>query len=131
MEALIFEADNDRFIKQAAGFCTAVDKYTEILSVNVSEIDSLKSEINMAMYVSSNKLSLPISFIRYNINELRTRFAHICNACRRSKQYTNEIGIDLGLESGKPERHYFAENWGMLFEEILNAGPDTLAKVHS
>jgi hypothetical protein len=121
MEALIFEADNDRFIKQAAGFCTAIDKYTEILSVNVGEINNLKSEINMATYVTSNKLSLPVSFSRYNINELRACFAHICNACRRSKQYTNEIGIDLGLESGKLKRHYFTENWRMLFDEILYA----------
>jgi hypothetical protein len=35
------------------------------------------------------------------------------------------------LESGKFERHYFAENWGMLFDEILRTSPDAFGKIHS
>jgi hypothetical protein len=131
MEAIIFDIDNERFIKQAAGFCTAIDQYTEILCVNTGEVDSLKDDINMAVYLDSNQLTLPVSFIRYNMNELRNRLVDICNACRRSKQYTRLIGIDLGLESEKPERNYFAENWGKLFDEILYTSPGASVKEHA
>jgi hypothetical protein len=121
MKAIIFDLDDDRFIQQAVKFCGTIDKYTDILEVDAEEVSTLKGDVKMAVFISANRESLPLSLIRHTMTELRNQLANICNACRSSRQYTREIGVEQGLEQPRLERHYFAENWGTLFDEILNA----------
>ena len=123
MKAIIFDLDDDRFIQQAVKFCSTIDKYTDQLGVNAEEVATLKGDVKMAVFISANRDSLPLSLIRHTMTELRTQLANICNACRNSRQYTHEIGIEQGLEPVGLERHYYAENWRTLFEEILNVKP--------
>ena len=123
MEAIIFDLDDERFIQQAVKFCGTIDKYTDLLEVDAEEVSDLKGDVKMAVFISANRESLPLSLIRHTMAELRTQLANICNACRRSRQYTREIGLEQGLEPVGLERHYYAENWRTLFEEILNAKP--------
>jgi hypothetical protein len=119
METIIFDLDNDRFIQQAVKFCATIDKYTELLGINAMEVDRLKSDVNLALYISSSQLSMPPSIVRYNMTEIRNRLADICNDCRSSKHYTEAIGLEQGLVCTGLERHSFAENWHSLFAEIL------------
>lgn len=113
METIIFDTiDDDRLIQQARRFCSAIDKYITVLGINAKEVEALKGDVNMVVYVTSRSPSFSQSFIESNIRGLRTHFTDLCNTCVGSFNYRRDIGIELGLETGVVERTLYSEYLG-------------------
>jgi hypothetical protein len=123
METTIFDEDDDKFIGQAIKFCKAIDKYTKVLGLNADDVETLKGDVNVTVYVATRYPSFTPSFIQYNIDSLRNRLTDLSYACKSSKNYTRAIGLELGLETVGQKKHVFSETLHKLFDGTLYGHP--------
>ena len=91
--------NNDlEFLEQALKFYRHIDKYSKLLEIDRSEVGAFRNDVIILLFiVSTRDHSFSESFIRYNINLLRTRLEHLFLACMRSKNYNRNAGIELGI----------------------------------
>jgi hypothetical protein len=123
MKTIIVDSDDDKFMAQVIKFCKAVDKYRVLLGLNVEEVDKLKGDVNIVVYIATRYPSFTPSFIQYNIDTMRNRFEDICIACTSSKNYNHDIGLELGLETRAGKKHFFSDTLHKLFAGTLYADP--------
>jgi hypothetical protein len=99
--AMTIEKKDYEFLLLAARFCNKIDNYVSFLGLNVREVDELKEDTLQFAYVLTNldHYSTCIeSFTQHKIQNMRITFSHLVQSCRNSKNYTIQIGLDLGIE---------------------------------
>jgi hypothetical protein len=106
----ILESDNRKFLLQSVKLNRAIDKYKQLLGLDPSEVALFKNDVELFLYVSGRYRSFAESFILYNIDTMRQRLLRMIICCTRSKNYTTQIGEELGIETP-------LHSCGMIFPE--------------
>jgi hypothetical protein len=103
--AIFMEREEYEFLLRAVKFCDKVDNYMNLLDLDPVEVHEFKTDNELFNYVFANQEnygSLAESFTRYKINNLQLKFSELMCACKYSKNYTAQIGDDLGLNVAVP-----------------------------
>ena len=98
---MTIEKKDYEFLLLAARFCNKIDNYISFFGLCEQDVHGLKEDTLLFAYVLTNldHYCTCIDGITMNkIQNMRIAFCHLAQSCRNNKNYTMQIGLDLGIE---------------------------------
>jgi hypothetical protein len=99
METEVQNSDKE-FMEQALKFYRNIDKHGPLLEIDQKELEAFKNDIKILLFVADKRYrSFTEHFISYIIITLRKRLNQLFTSCTNSKNYTKQIGKELGIKT--------------------------------
>ncbi|MFN8287687.1 MAG: hypothetical protein U0V74_13075 [Chitinophagales bacterium] len=99
--ALEIEPQDYQFLLCSIKFCNHIDEYKSILNLDFNTVEEFKNDHEILIHVFDNAqrfASCAESFVRFQVGNIREHFINLSEDCKRSRHYTIEIGVKLGIE---------------------------------
>ena len=93
------QTENQKLLQQSAMLCQSVEPYIEELGLDWNTVRNLRQEIKAMQNINTKYLSLSESFSEFNISKIRLAIKSLIRQCVQSINYTDDLGIILGIES--------------------------------
>ena len=95
------EYEDQEFLLRSVKFCNKIDKYISLFGLDEMDVEELKNDTVLFAYVITNLdhySTCVESFTKHKMQNMRLTFSHLAQSCKNSKNYTVQIGIELGIE---------------------------------
>jgi hypothetical protein len=100
-QVILIEREDYEFLLLSGKFCSKIDRYLELLDLGWERIQTFKNDNRELVHVFNNSKQFQScieSFKRFKIKNMRRDFLSLVQSCKQSKNYTSDIGLDLGIE---------------------------------
>jgi hypothetical protein len=98
---MTIEKQDYEFLLLSSRFCNKIDNYISLFNISDQELDELKEDTLQLVYFLINPGHHSTSaehFTNHKLRNMRIAFSHLTQLCRSSKNYTVQIGLELGIE---------------------------------
>ena len=98
---MIAEKTDHRFLLRSVKFCNRIEKYTSLLGLKKDEIEELRNDTILFAYQLTNLdhySSCTDGCTKRKLDNMKACLSHLAQLCKNSKNYTVQIGLDLGIE---------------------------------
>ena len=98
---MVAEKKDQDFLLLSVQFCNKIDQHISLLALNEADVAELKDDTRLFACLFSNLDHYSTcfeDFTREKMNNMQLALSHLALACKNSKNYTWQMGVELGIE---------------------------------